>query len=578
MTTYVVGGRLGDLLHVMWVVKRRWETDGRKAVIVMSDRYGGDTFSRGLRGTWDDVRGLLEGQEYVERLELDEGSWEPPEPDGAVNLNVWRSNGMLVDWTTILANVYGLERVDPAGGWIAPPASPAAPADVLGAPLKDLVVVHQSKVRLNPSFPWDSVLANNECVFVTCDASEYDSFPHRDRVRCHVAKGISEMAAIVGGAKAFCGNQSAPLALAVAMGKTCYCQPSPNDFDVLYYKGIGSHVYLFGFSEPPTGAIRLPGRPAGERARTRVLFLNHATINCGVYQYGKRIADVLIGRVRRCEVAYAEVGVLEDYKRTVAEWAESNTDGHHVILYNYHAATMPWLCAGTLASGSKHVGIPHESPCDFFDSLIDIGNAFMRPLIELGGAAKLGRRASVREFVEYGEGQDIPVIGSFGFGFDNKGFHRIVEKVCREYDRAVIKLAIPVAFFDPDRENTVIRARHRCLGACVKPGISLIMFHEFLTEVELMAFLESNTLNLFLYDDMPGRGISSALDYAMSSGRPLGVSNSCMFRHVHCGDIDAASKTCEELIKSGGKWVGNIDCRANNDELAAMIEDIIMKS
>lgn len=49
---------------------------------------------------------------------------------------------------------------------------------------------------------------------------------------------------------------------------------------------------------------------------------------------------------------------------------------------------------------------------------------------------------------------------------------------------------------------------------------------------EILDFLNKNTVNIFLYDNMPGRGLSSTIDYAVSVDTPLIVNNSNMFRHL----------------------------------------------
>lgn len=243
MHTYVVGGRLGDVLHCLWVVKRQWEMDGRKGIVVMSDRYGGDSFDRGLRGTWEDVRPLVEAQDYVERLELDDGGWEPSRD--TINLNAWRTSSLVckTDWKTMLSGVYRVDREEIGEGWLTWDDKTGVLRDEIKT---GLVVVHQSK-RRHSEFPWASILKNNKCLFVTCDKSEYEVFPYKGMVECYVAGSIGEMASIISSAKAFCGNQSMPLALAAALGKTCYCQLNSNcRDDVIMYMGLGANIFFGG--------------------------------------------------------------------------------------------------------------------------------------------------------------------------------------------------------------------------------------------------------------------------------------------------------------------------------------------
>ena len=64
------------------------------------------------------------------------------------------------------------------------------------------------------------------------------------------------------------------------------------------------------------------------------------------------------------------------------------------------------------------------------------------------------------------------------------------------------------------------------------------MIHtDFVNENDLLIFLQSNTMNIFLYDNLHGRGISSTIDYALSVRRPLGISDSFMFRHIYSDEI-----------------------------------------
>jgi hypothetical protein len=60
----------------------------------------------------------------------------------------------------------------------------------------------------------------------------------------------------------------------------------------------------------------------------------------------------------------------------------------------------------------------------------------------------------------------------------------------------------------------------------------LIITTDFLDNQDILNFLNENDVNIFLYDNMPGRGLSSVIDYAVSVNTPLIVNNSNMFRHL----------------------------------------------
>ena len=64
------------------------------------------------------------------------------------------------------------------------------------------------------------------------------------------------------------------------------------------------------------------------------------------------------------------------------------------------------------------------------------------------------------------------------------------------------------------------------------------MIHtDFVSEHDLLMFLASNTMNLFLYDKLSVKGVSSTIDYALSARRPIGISDSHYFQHIYHDDI-----------------------------------------
>jgi SAM-dependent methyltransferase len=145
------------------------------------------------------------------------------------------------------------------------------------------------------------------------------------------------------------------------------------------------------------------------------------------------------------------------------------------------------------------------------------------------------------------------VIGSFGFATPNKGFEDLVRAVHAEFDKAVIRFNIPSADFGDKDGSNAKRIVEACRVLITKPGISLDVSHDFLSKHQVLDFLAQNTLNVFLYQDKRGRGISSTTDYALAVDRPVAVSDSIMFRHLH--DIEPSivygRTSLKEIIDHG---------------------------
>ena len=124
------------------------------------------------------------------------------------------------------------------------------------------------------------------------------------------------------------------------------------------------------------------------------------------------------------------------------------------------------------------------------------------------------------------------MIGSFGFATNGKGFEKIIDLVQKEFDEAIIRLNIPFAKFGDTEGKRAMEIASECKKRLSKKLIKLEINHSYFSKEELLTFLSSNTINIFLYDDMENRGISSATDWGLASGRPIAISNSRLFRHL----------------------------------------------
>ena len=288
----------------------------------------------------------------------------------------------------------------------------------------------------------------------------------------------------------------------------------------------------------------------------KVLFLNHTKQQCGVYQYGKRLYDIL-KKTDGVSYIYIEIDDVNDYRQAIL----NNAPGIHSIIYNYHDATMPWLNDSTIQRKVKNIGIPHESPEHLFDIICNIdptvqeaANRFSipRPIYENVDELLENYKPSsesIKEFIEYSE-EGVPIFGSFGFGFLSKGFDKIISVIDKHFDAAIIKFIIPGAHFDGNSETTNYVMKNLCENVSRKSTIKLMITHEFVSNEDLLYFLKSNTMNVFLYDDLPGRGISSVIDYALSVKKPLGISDSYMFRNIYSDEICLYKTPINNCIKN----------------------------
>jgi len=291
------------------------------------------------------------------------------------------------------------------------------------------------------------------------------------------------------------------------------------------------------------------------RMNKKILFVSHKKVQCGVYEFGKNITDVL-QHSQLYQFIRVECSSLGELQTAIAENAPA------AIIYNYYPSVLPWV---TTRIGPKlyrnniasiqipQIGIIHE----ITQHVADTATAYKKKILPVG-ASRLSNSLFdfyiapdptlllLNPFV-YKTGRMIPsyqnnfplpskpVIGSFGFGTPKKGFEKVVQLVQQEFDEAVIRFNIPAADFGGDKDGINARGiAEKCKALVVKRGIQLIVTHDFLDNKTMLDFLAKNTINIFLYehDETSGKGLSSAVDNAMAVQRPVAVSDSAMFRHV----------------------------------------------
>ncbi len=285
-----------------------------------------------------------------------------------------------------------------------------------------------------------------------------------------------------------------------------------------------------------------------------VLFVTHMKKQCGVYQFGKGIFEAIVSSTK-----YNFIKLECDSLKELQEAISINKPA--AIIYNYHPSVMPWLCI-KLSKGRYlnniaeikclQIGIIHEITQDVADNASSYRNKIiygdsskmLNSLFDFYIAAdptlllqnptvyKTGRLVPNYINTNIISKSNSPVIGSFGFGTPNKGFEDLIELVQKEFEEAKIKLNIPFATFGDKDGSNAKKIAENCKALIKNEKIKLEVTHDFLEEKALLDFLAGNDINVFLYKDKSGRGISSAVDNALAVQRPIAVSNCPMFRHV----------------------------------------------
>lgn len=274
----------------------------------------------------------------------------------------------------------------------------------------------------------------------------------------------------------------------------------------------------------------------------KVLFVNHKQQQCGVYQFGKRIYE-LSRNSQNIHYDYIEVERLSDFEERINQFQPD------CILYNWYPVTMSWLGENWVQSHKnyKHYFIFHDGNVrQNYDLYLFSGSegkdiSFKKSII-------LPRPLfSYRE--EYPD-NELMTVGSFGFGGWQKGFTRLVEIVNSQFDKAIINIQMPFAFFGDRYGNETRKVADACRNLNTNPGVTLNIDHKFLSNDSTLRFLAKNDINVFLYKSS-NQGLSSVIDYALSVKRPIAITNDSMFKHIYKPELDIDNFSLLEIKERG---------------------------
>jgi hypothetical protein len=314
-------------------------------------------------------------------------------------------------------------------------------------------------------------------------------------------------------------------------------------------------------------------------SQINVLFVNHKIKKCGVYQYGVRLYNIL-KKSMNINFTFGEIENYEEYTRQLS------LCNYDLIFYNYHPDIMWWLNVNNIQRKVKNIGLQHDlAENDIFDITLRLDTTlperknrynFQRPIFEnIDELLKDYKPLSTtfNDFVNYSEG-DVPIFGSFGFAFNRKCFDKIVKVVCDNYDNAIIKLILTYADTIPPDQDIDFN----CYKNLTKPGVKLIITHEFVEEIDILYFLNSNTMNIFLYETHPSAGVSSVTDYALSVKKPIAISNASWFRHIYSDDICVDKTNIKDIMEKSNKVCDKYRDIFSNKNLITTIDNIILNN
>lgn len=191
---FILGGRMGDLVHMLYVVKN---TPGKHDLFITDKReLHSDGFIYNLDQTILELMPVVLQQEYI-------NSVNPYNNEDAVNLNMWRRYAYSASWTNLLSKTFEVP-VNPYP-WIKVETDPS---------WEDKIVIHCSTPEPRKG-NWDGIDLSDS---IFCGSEqEYANFNRS--IPFFSPKTLRKWFIIINSCKLFIGNQSLPLAIAHSLDK-----------------------------------------------------------------------------------------------------------------------------------------------------------------------------------------------------------------------------------------------------------------------------------------------------------------------------------------------------------------------
>lgn len=222
MSKFLLGGRLGDLVHALYVPKN---TAGRHDLYITDRRdLHSDGFLLSLSDTFNELMPIIVQQDWFSSWNIYGSHESPPfEVTESTNLSMWRRYAYSASWTQLLSNTFNVPlngepwiKLNKIAGW------------------SDKIVIHASTNQARRGHHWNVVMNmfEGQCVFVG-NRDEYRLLGFD--IPFHEPKDLLEHFQIINSCKFFIGNQSAPLAMAHSLGVPRLAML--NEIDKLHYTG-----------------------------------------------------------------------------------------------------------------------------------------------------------------------------------------------------------------------------------------------------------------------------------------------------------------------------------------------------
>jgi hypothetical protein len=211
----ISGGKLGDFIHQLYIPAIIYNIYNIKTNLYISEI--GDHFSFGLENTFNELHDIISEQEYINTFEIYNNQ------NINFDLSFWRNQNPQLCWTEKLLSIY----------------LQSANFNIRNFQIiKNVknIKKYNNSLIINRSLDHRRHSANDLYIkyiheygkensfFIYTDVNQYVNFPHKNLVQPLYIDNIQDLFKIINSCSLFCGNLSAPMAIAYALMKNIVCE------------------------------------------------------------------------------------------------------------------------------------------------------------------------------------------------------------------------------------------------------------------------------------------------------------------------------------------------------------------
>lgn len=232
VTNVLVSGKLGDLIHSLWICNHLFVTRGLKSNIFMSDEV--EKFEYGLIPTYNELYDIISKQPYCYQFNL----WGGEEIQ--YDTTKFRQSNLLYRacWTEIMCQTFFRGEDPTLKAWI----------HLDTVPNERTLICRRYKNEMTPDVIkfYDRITSEENEVMFLGSMHDYNLFPFKHRVPHIIPETIEDWLNEISKSKLFIGNQSSPLAMASALNVKRVAELLPPQYpDGMHYKNEGQYYMNF---------------------------------------------------------------------------------------------------------------------------------------------------------------------------------------------------------------------------------------------------------------------------------------------------------------------------------------------